>query len=98
MKLWAALILFTLAYAVYPLMWHGFYYQCIAFAFLFLFWHLRPYHFAARIGVWFAVNAVVDELFFDPTKISIHEYVFAIIITTFETWQVTRKKTSFGSK
>jgi hypothetical protein len=87
-----------MGYNVWPYAWHGFFYHCIAVALVLLFWELIGAGLWARLGLWFAVNNLLDELFFDPTKIAINEYIFAIIITTFETWQATRKKINFGSK
>ena len=91
MKLWIALILFTCGYAIWPLMWDGFFYQAIALAFLFLFWHLKPLHLSANIGFWFSVNAIIDELFFDPTEINWNEYIFGLLIIEI-LWQDHRRK------
>lgn len=91
MKIWIALILFASGYALYPIMWHGFFYQAIATSFLFLFWHLKPLGLPAKIGFWFSVNALVDELFFDPTKINLNEYLFGILIILI-LWQEHRLK------
>jgi hypothetical protein len=34
----------------------------------------------ARVGFWVSVNNLMDELFFDPTKFAINEYIFAAVI------------------
>jgi hypothetical protein len=34
----------------------------------------------ARVGFWISVNNLMDELFFDPTKFAINEYIFAAVI------------------
>jgi hypothetical protein len=100
MKLWVALILFTCAYAIWPLMWEGFFYQAIALAFLFLFWHVlrssdvlrsSASNLPAKIGFWFSVNAIIDELFFDPTEINWNEYIFGLLIIEI-LWQDHRRK------
>lgn len=98
MKVKAAVILLIVGYNVWPYAWHGFFYQCIAVSLVLLFWELLRNGLFARLGLWFAVNNLVDELFFDPTEFAINEYIFAILITTFELWQATQKKKSFGLK
>jgi len=98
MKIKAALILLIVGYNVWPYAWHGFFYQCIAAALVLLFWELLKFGLFARLGLWFAVNNLIDEVFFDPTKFAVNEYVFAITITIYELWRATQKKISFGSK
>lgn len=85
------IILFSSAYAIWPLAWEDFFYQAIAASFMFLFWHLSEKYWQAKIGFWFAVNALVDELFFDPTRISLNEYIFGLI-TIIVLWQAHQKK------
>ena len=80
MKLKLALICFTLAYAAWPWLWEGFFYQAIATAFIFLWWHVKPSGPVGAVGFWFSVNALVDEILFDPTQINVNEYFFGIIV------------------
>ena len=96
MKTTAATIILLIGYNVWPYAWHGFFYQCLAISFVLLFWELLDKGLFARLGLWFAVNNLVDELFFDPTKFAVNEYIFAITITIYEVWQGIRKKKSFG--
>ncbi len=91
MKITAAIICFIAAANLYPLAWQGFYYQANAAGLLLLFWHLYSHSLAGKIGFWFSLNNLLDELLFDPASFQIHEYLFAIILTTHLLWQATRK-------
>jgi hypothetical protein len=81
MKTWIAIICFILAYNLWPYAWHGFYYQAMATGILFIFWQLKSTGIAGKIGFWFAINNLLDELLFDPQKLQYNEYLFATIIT-----------------
>lgn len=45
--------------------------------------------------VFFAFNNLVDELFFDPTKIEINEYLFCLFYLVLITWRFYRKRSNF---
>jgi len=96
MKTAIAVVTLLVGYNVWPYAWHGFFYQCLAVALVLLFWELINKGFWARLGLWFAVNNLVDEVLFDPTKFALNEYIFALIITIYEVWQAIRKKKNFG--
>jgi hypothetical protein len=81
MKIWLAIISFLLAYNLWPYAWQGFYYQAMATGIFFIFWQLKNTGIAGKIGFWFAINNLLDELFFDPQKFQFNEYLFAIIIS-----------------
>ncbi len=67
----------------FPLLWKHAYYHLMAVAHVLLWWFIMRVtqrHKVAQIGFWFSVNALIDELFFDPAKIGINEYIFAVVI------------------
>ena len=92
MKIALALIVLLVGYNLWEVAWEGFFYQCIAVAFVLLFWEVYRKGIFARIGFWLSISNLVDEIFFDPTLYGINEILFAIIIITLETWQEIRAK------
>lgn len=83
----SAIIVLVVGYNLWPIAWGEFFYQANAFGYLLLFTLIkygisggRIFKVMANIGFWFSVNNLLDELFFDPKKILINEYIFAVII------------------
>lgn len=78
-----SLLCFIAGYTLWPIAWHGFFYQCLAVGFIFTFALLRELKSVrkwATIGMWFSFNNLLDELFFDPKKFEWNEYAVALII------------------
>ncbi len=74
----------------FPFLWNHAYYHLMAGAHVLLWifiWRETKGHKIAQIGFWFSLNSLVDELFFDATKIGINEYIFAIVVV----WITLRK-------
>jgi hypothetical protein len=81
----ASICTFVAAYSLWPLLWHGSFYQLLAISIVLwmaLIKDLCPQGLKkfARVGFWISVNNLMDELFFDPTKFAINEYIFAAFI------------------
>lgn len=94
-----ALIVSIAGYNLWPFAWHDFFYHCNAVFFVIIFYLLKTikveekyFNKAATIGLWFSINNLIDEIFFDPTKFGVNEYVFAIMVVF-----LTLKKNSDGS-
>lgn len=90
-KIWQKIILivsiciYVAAYSLWSFLWPGFFYQALAVCQCL--WMLliedtvgKGLKKIATIGLWFTINNLMDELFFDPKKLSWNEYVFALII------------------
>lgn len=74
-----------LAYSLFPFMWKGAWYDLTAFSFVA---YTRVIYLNSK-GNWslmaFVINmttisAFLDEIFFDPTKIDLNEYIATLII------------------
>lgn len=83
----STIIILVLGYNIWPFVWHGFFYQASAISWVLLFLLIKKgingdiwFKVIANICFWFAVNNLIDELFFDPKVFSWNEYGFAIII------------------
>lgn len=83
----SALVISVIGYNFWPFAWHGFFYHCNALFIVIVFYLLQSlkieekyFNKIATIGFWFSINNLLDEIFFDPTKFGINEYIFAIIV------------------
>jgi branched-subunit amino acid ABC-type transport system permease component len=99
--LFSALAVLIAAYNLWPRLWEGAFYQGIAFGFLLLFLVLRRIskeeryiRAMATIGAWLAFNNVLDEIFFDPKKFGINEYIAACIVIFITCRRLWRTKTT----
>lgn len=81
----ASICIYVAAYSLWSFLWPGFFYQALAVCqclWMLFIQDIAPKGLRkiATIGVWFTINNLMDELFFDPKKLSWNEYLFAIII------------------
>lgn len=91
--IFAAITLFLLGYWLYPFLWHGFFYQAMGAGLVILFyslWRLTKYK-IALIGLLFAINNILDEIFFEPTKFQWNEIIFALSIIIIVCRQKTKQ-------
>lgn len=83
----AALCLYIITFTVWPFLWKGAFYQGIALSIM-IHWSadslpLRYPDFHRKVvlsGILCALNNLVDELFFDPTKLQVNEYMLLFLI------------------
>lgn len=83
----AALCMYIVTYTLWPLLWHGAFYQGMAVAIM-LHWcsgflPVKYPRFQRKIilsGVLCAMNNLLDELFFDPRSYQVNEYVLLFLI------------------
>lgn len=91
-------ILAAFAFWFKPWAWPKFYDEGVAISIVllsFVVWRATEDKWLRVIGFvyfWFAINNVVDEIFFNPEETGWNEYVFAIIILTTTAWRLLRKK------
>jgi hypothetical protein len=100
-KIWFLLgfISVELAYAAYPLLWEGAWYDLVAISFMaftrVIYLQSKGNWSIACFTVWlFACNNLMDELFFDPTEMDYNEHVgflLIILIVTIQRKKWTRK-------
>lgn len=80
----SALIVCIAGCTFFPFLWKGFYYQAIAMTFVLLAVAMRcPGPVDKRVStlwIWYALNNLADELFFEPQSIGFNEYILAAII------------------
>ena len=98
MRIGLALIILLVGYSLWEVAWKGFFYHCIAVAFVLLFWELYSKGIFARVGFWLSIGNLADEILFDPTLFGWNEFLFATIIILTETWLAIRakRKQNFG--
>ena len=87
MRVLAANIVFLAAFAFWPILWEGAFYQLMAAGIFLLFWQLEAtakhgtyLQLFSTIGFWLSLNNLLDELFFDPKAVSVNEYLVALVI------------------
>lgn len=101
MTLWQKIWLVTgfvsveLAYAAYPLLWSGAWYDLVAISFVAF---TRVIYLQSK-GVWslacfvlwlFSINNLMDELLFDPTEMDYNEHIGLLLIILITTIQRKR--------
>lgn len=82
-----AITILVAAYSLWSFAWDGFFYQFTALAYVIIFILIKYairgdkwFRVIANICFWFSLNNLFDELFFNPKKVGINEYIFAFII------------------
>lgn len=90
-----------IGWSLWPRLWVGAFYHAAAMGFLLLFICIRRLstndsfmYGWATCGMWLAANNLVDELFFDPAKFGINEYIVSaiiIIVTSLRVWRNKKK-------
>ena len=83
----SAIIILVVGYNLWPIAWDGFFYQTTALSYVIIFTLIKYairggkwFRVIANIGFWFSLNNIFDELFFNPKRFGINEYIFAFII------------------
>lgn len=91
------MILAAFAFWYKPWAWPGLYDQGVAATICLLYyivWKGIPDYVITEVGFvgfWFAVNNLVDELFFNPELTGWNEYLFAALILTTTAWRIYQK-------
>lgn len=81
-----AIVVWVVSFNIWPFAWKGAFYQGNALHLLLLYFYTwqrekeRWNKTVLGIGFWFAVNNILDELFFDPTTFGINEYLYAVLV------------------
>lgn len=100
----ASIVLAVAGYNLWSFISETFFYVCQALCFVSLYgvlWYSNRKDYiesnVAQVGFWFAMNNLLDQLFFNPLSYGWNEYLFAAIVVIWQTnkiikWVKSNKK------